>query len=75
MILQDLISQTELLLNEASNDEEIAKVHYDLWDMKIKEEVKDMKAINHKKLALKYFKRIFKKTSDIEYQIFINELS
>jgi len=75
VILQDLISQTELLLNEASNDEEIAKVHYDLWDMKIKEEVKDMKAINHKKLALKYFKRIFKKTSDIEYQIFINELS
>lgn len=73
--LKSIVFQTELLLNEVTEDEGKAKVHYELWKMNKFLEENNMKVTKHKKLALKHFRLIYKKTADIEYQKFISELS
>jgi len=74
-VLMSIITKAENLLFEAIEDEGKAKVHYELWKMYQKIEYKNMKNIKHGKLALKYFKTLFKQTADIEYQNYISELS
>ncbi|MEO8209583.1 MAG: tetratricopeptide repeat protein [bacterium] len=73
--LKNIILETEAMINEAESEIEKAKVHFEIWKMKNQIKEENMKADYHKKLALKIFQGLYKKTPNIEFKSYILELT
>ena len=62
-----VIANLQQMLLETDDDYEKATLHYELYKMNAKEE--------YKQIALKLYKKLYKKTLNIEYKKRVEELS
>jgi len=71
--LSEAVKGLEKMLKEYSKESETAKLHFELWNMK--KNMKDKSESVHKELSARLFKKLYKKTPNAEYKIFIKLLS